>query len=68
MGALTLIKKVLQIIVEKDNDGNTAKFSLSKIDQNATAEQLYTAAQGICELQKRTVRNYRIQDLYELTE
>ena len=68
MATLTQIKKVLQIIVEKDNDGNTAKFSLSKLNQSATAEQLLAAAEGIAELQTRTVKNYRIQDLQELTE
>ena len=68
MANLFLIKKVLQIIIEKDSDGNTAKFSISKLNQNATEDQLYAAAQGIAELQTRTVKNYRIQDLQELTE
>ena len=68
MANLTLIKKVLQVIVEANAEGATAKFSLSKINPDATADQLYTAAQGIGELQTRTISGYRIQDLHELTE
>ena len=59
MATKTLLKTTLQIVVE-DSDGNTSTISLSKIDLEATNEQLLTAAEGIGELQKKTVKDYKL--------
>ena len=58
----------LIVVVEKDDEGNTANLSFSKIDLAADDAALLTAAKGIGELQTRTVSNYRVSEFYNLAD
>ena len=61
-------KTTLQIVVEKDTEGNTTTVSLSKVNPSATDDQFLTAAKAIGSLQTRTISGYRLVETSNLSE
>jgi hypothetical protein len=68
MATKSKIDVKLIVVVDKDDEGNTANLSFSKIALDAEDAALLTAAQGLGELQTRNVKEYKVNEFYSLAE
>jgi hypothetical protein len=68
MATKSKIDVKLIVVVDKDDEGNTANLSFSKIALDAEDAALLTAAQGLGELQTRNVKEYKVNEFYSLSE
>lgn len=58
----------LVIVVTKDEEGNTANLSFSKIALDAGDADLLKAGKALAGLQTRTAKGYKVNEAYTLGE
>ena len=58
----------LIVVVAKDEEGNTANITFSKIALDAEAGGLLTAGKAIAGLQTRAAQGYKVNEMYSLAD